>query len=118
VPLLALALEQLEQFWERGIVGDDAERQAEVGDRRPDHVVVAHVGGGQYESALRRSGQDPARLAAIDRIDELHDLVRLNERYTHQFDEVGAIRPVGAQSQAPNPGMVRWQTQDMPEIAI
>ena len=42
-PLLALPAQQLEQFRERGVVGDDADRHAVVGDRGRDGFVAAHV---------------------------------------------------------------------------
>ena len=75
LPLLALAAKVLEQLGERGIVGDDVERQAEVGDRRADDVVVADVPGGHDDPALGRLVADALERRRVERLHERDDLV-------------------------------------------
>ena len=115
--------QELEQLRERRVVGDDADRHAEVGDARAATASLFPMwptDAGSAPRAGRRRRADPRMLVGVEvrASRRAADLVGGQRRQAHQLDEVAPVVAVGAQRQPADARVVRRQPQDVPEVAV
>ena len=99
------------------IVSDDADREAAVGQRRPDGLVAADVAGHHDHRAPAGA---PLRddLVHARRIDGGDQLLERLGRQPHQLDDVARVLAVRPQREPPDARMVGGQPEDMPEVRV
>ena len=117
-PRLALAAEQLVQLRERRVVGDDADRQPVVGDRRRRRPRCCRRGRPRGSARPGASSQIAPDLVGIEVRREHADLVGRHRRQAHQLDEVAAVFAVGAQGQRRTRGSSGGRPRTCAEVLV
>ena len=98
---------QLEQLGERGVVGDDVDRPAALGDAAATASLLPTWPSDEDQAARRRPPDVLDLRRASAWTTRATGLVGATRREAHELDEVAGVLAVGREGQAPDPRVVR-----------